>query len=232
MLKSCGIQVRREDITHEQYMDHWLNVHAPMSYKVKRLYGYVNNEVLKDITPDYLEKMVLFSEIDGIAQIWFDQPDGLNGLAATDPNIPVWFQDGPNFVGNRMGMTTDEHVLKDPKMPRPGSKAFLFLEKKADYSYQQVEDEFAELADVEKVKGLTVSEFLSGNASANLPSFEMPKVDAIVEIWAENTEQLVSLFDDKSVKSIFKREGSPILKGCLFLVNEIVTREPVDSFDE
>lgn len=231
MLKSCGIQVRREDITHAQYMEHWLNVHAPMSKKVKRLYGYVNNEVVADITPHSWNKMILFSEIDGIAQIWFDQPDGLMGLAASDPNVPVWFQDGPNFVGNRMGMTTDEHVLLSPGKPRPAGKVFLFLEKKEGKTYQDIQNFIVRMERIPEVKGLTLSEVLSGNASANLPTFEMPDIDAIGEVWASDQEKIKALINNGEMQTFFASEESPIKKGCILLVNEIVTREPVEAFD-
>lgn len=130
MYKSCGIQVRQEGKTHEQFMDHWINVHAAKSEGIgpeNGLYGYVNNEVLGFVTPEEYPKLEILDQVDGIAQMWFDQIDGLQALGAL-PQVQAWFSDGPNYCGNRVGLTLEENVIKAPGIaPRAFEKLFLFL---------------------------------------------------------------------------------------------------------
>ena len=74
MFKTCGIQVRIEGRTHEQFMDHWINVHAAKSEGVgpeQGLYGYVSNEAVGFITPDDLPKLEILDEVDGIALAYY-----------------------------------------------------------------------------------------------------------------------------------------------------------------
>ncbi len=188
MYKSFGLQVRLPGKTHAAYVDHWVNVHAPMSAGIAPLLGYVLNEVRGNVKVAGVAELEMLAEIDGIAQIWFVGKGGLAELAEI-PAVQRWFQDGPNFVGNRMGFITEEDVV-DPVAgsPRPSAKVFLFLSRKpgmaADEFRKQARAKLGSGAkEISGLRGFSVSDVISGNASVNVPDYALPEVDAIAELW-------------------------------------------------
>jgi hypothetical protein len=182
MFKTTGLQVRRDGLTHQQYVDHWLNIHAPMSDGVDGLRGYVSNEVVLAGAgvgvpcshPDF------GATLDGIAQLHFDTQDGLMRMAET-PQVQAWFADGPNFVGLRTGFVVEETVVRSPGVgaARLPFKAFCFVNAPV-----QVIDVVGDGALVRsRVAGVT--------GSTNLPGFEVPDVTQVVELWAVTQDGVV-----------------------------------------
>jgi uncharacterized protein (TIGR02118 family) len=51
-------------LTHEQFADHWTNVHAPLARKHHPVVRYVQNIVVEKLTPDA-------PDVDGIAELGF-----------------------------------------------------------------------------------------------------------------------------------------------------------------
>ena len=119
MYKSFGLQVRLPGKTHAEYVDHWVNVDAPMSAGIAPLQGYVLNEVIGNVPVAGMPELEILAEIDGIAQIWFVGKGGLAELAEI-PAVQRWFQDGPNFVGNRMGFSRRRKRLSFQSLGVPG----------------------------------------------------------------------------------------------------------------
>ena len=53
MIKSISLLTRREGITHEQFVRHWLEIHGPLAYAVPGLRRYVQSHILAERTrPD------------------------------------------------------------------------------------------------------------------------------------------------------------------------------------
>ena len=48
MIKSLSLLVRKEGLTHEQFVEHWVNVHAPLARAVPGLRRYVLTHVLAE----------------------------------------------------------------------------------------------------------------------------------------------------------------------------------------
>jgi uncharacterized protein (TIGR02118 family) len=55
---------RAPSMTHEQFADHWTNVHAPLARKHHPVVRYVQNVVVEKLTPDA-------PDVDGIAELSF-----------------------------------------------------------------------------------------------------------------------------------------------------------------
>jgi uncharacterized protein (TIGR02118 family) len=55
---------RAPRLTHEQFADHWTNVHAPLARKHHPVVRYVQNVVVEKLTPDA-------PDVDGIAELGF-----------------------------------------------------------------------------------------------------------------------------------------------------------------
>lgn len=230
MYKSCGIQVRLEGKTHEQFMDHWINVHAAKSKGIgpeDGLYGYVNNEVLGFVTPEGYPKLEILDQVDGIAQMWFDQIDGLQALGAS-PQVQAWFSDGPNYCGNRLGLTLEENVIKTPGIsPRAAEKLFLFLQLKEEYGFSALDQAVRSLPEMPFVTGLCVSRVAAENASVNLPAFTAPRIDAVVELWALNDTSFQRAMDSEAGIQFLGVLADHYCKISMLRAREIVILPPV-----
>jgi len=67
MIKVLGLLTRKDGITHEQFVKHWLEIHAPLAHAVPGIRRYVQSHILDTRTrPDIPETAV---QVDGIAEL-------------------------------------------------------------------------------------------------------------------------------------------------------------------
>jgi hypothetical protein len=112
-IKRTLLLVRRPDLTHEQFLDHWLTRHADLAKGVPGLTGAVFNTVLSEIGSDESP----WREFDGIAETWWETgPDDLGGKPSS-PEADKWMGDASNFLDLPRCRTiaSIEHVLIEPK---------------------------------------------------------------------------------------------------------------------
>ena len=93
---------RRSDITHEQFLRHWHDVHAPLVASVqgfwKHARRYVQNHCIEGSTRGYADQGGDKSgEIAGIVELWFDSMDDYKAAAA-DPGIALIQEDERRFI--------------------------------------------------------------------------------------------------------------------------------------
>jgi uncharacterized protein (TIGR02118 family) len=80
VIKSIGLLTRKDGLTHEDFVKHWLEVHAPLAHAVPGVRRYVQSHIVAERTrPDIPTTDV---EIDGIAELWYDD------RAAMEPPMP------------------------------------------------------------------------------------------------------------------------------------------------
>ena len=108
MIKSLSLLVRKDGMTHEQFMKHWVEVHGPLALKVPGLRRYVQSHIRDerrrpDIPP-------IGVEVDGIAETWYDDADAMASAAAT-PEMKALHADGALFIGRIQSFITHEHVV-------------------------------------------------------------------------------------------------------------------------
>lgn len=190
MFKSFGMQIAREGLGHAGYVDHWLNVHAPMSRDVHDLMGYVANEVVlagSALSVPRLDQN-FGGQLDGIAQLHFHTEDGLRHMAER-PEVARWFEDGPNFVGLRTGFVAEEEVILRPDRQGRKYKAIAFLAAVADVpaGIRSVAGRFP--------SGLVLSRLGSPTGSTNLPGLEVPAMDYAVELWGSDVAGATARLD-------------------------------------
>ncbi|HZV96212.1 MAG TPA: EthD domain-containing protein, partial [Candidatus Nitrosocosmicus sp.] len=74
-MKSLSLLTRKAGMTREQFVKHWVEVHAPLAHAVPGLRRYVQSHILEERRrPDIPATDV---EVDGIAELWFDDADAL-----------------------------------------------------------------------------------------------------------------------------------------------------------
>ena len=75
MIKSLSLLTRKEGTTHEQFVRHWVEVHAPLAHAVPGLRRYVQSHIVEERTrPDIPATDVA---VDGIAELWYDDREAM-----------------------------------------------------------------------------------------------------------------------------------------------------------
>ena len=70
MIKSISLLTRKPGMTHEQFMTHWVETHAPLAHAVPGLRRYVQSHIREQPTrPDIPTTEV---DVDGIAELWYE----------------------------------------------------------------------------------------------------------------------------------------------------------------
>lgn len=108
MIKSLSLLVRKEGLTHEEFVDHWVNVHAPLARAVPGLRRYVLTHLLAERTRADLPSIE--GEIDGIAELWYDDLESMQHANAS-PEARRLHADGATFIGRIKMFTTREQTI-------------------------------------------------------------------------------------------------------------------------
>ncbi len=89
--KRLGILRRKEGISHEAFVEHWLKKHAALCVKLPGLRRYSVNLVERGRFPKF--------DYDGFSELWFDSEEAL-AAAFASPEGQTLLADLPNFAGD------------------------------------------------------------------------------------------------------------------------------------
>jgi uncharacterized protein (TIGR02118 family) len=108
MIKVVGLLTRRPEFTHEQFVKHWLEIHGPLAHAVPGICRYVQSHIVGTLTrPDIPETDV---EVDGIAELWYDDEAAL-ARAAASPEMKRLTDDGALFIGRIKSFIVEEKQI-------------------------------------------------------------------------------------------------------------------------
>jgi uncharacterized protein (TIGR02118 family) len=111
VIKSISLLTRRDGWTHEQFVRHWVDIHAPLAHAVPGLRRYVQSHIVAERTrPDIPSTDV---EIDGIAELWYDDRESMAAALAT-PAARALHADGALFIGRIKTYTVEEKQIIPP----------------------------------------------------------------------------------------------------------------------
>ena len=108
MIKSVSLLVRKDGMTHEQFMKHWVQIHGPLALKVPGLRRYVQSHIRDERRRADIPALGV--DVDGIAETWYDDADAMARAAAT-PEMKALHADGALFIGRIQSFITHEHVV-------------------------------------------------------------------------------------------------------------------------
>jgi len=115
MIKIVGLLTRKAGTTHEQFVRHWFDIHGPLAHAVPGVRRYVQSHITGTRTrPDIPETDV---EVDGIAELWYDDMESFQRAAAT-PEMKALTDDGALFIGRIKTYVVEERQI----IPRPDSR--------------------------------------------------------------------------------------------------------------
>ena len=103
MIKSVSLLTRKAGLSHEEFVKHWLEVHA-----VPGLRRYVQSHIVGERTrPDIPTTDV---EVDGVAETWYDDLPAMERANAS-PQAEALHADGALFIGRIKSFITEEKVI-------------------------------------------------------------------------------------------------------------------------
>jgi uncharacterized protein (TIGR02118 family) len=107
-MKSIGLLTRRPELTHEQFIKHWKEIHGPLAYAVPGIKRYVQNDIVAEPSrPDIPDHQIA---VDGIAEIWWESEEAM--IAARDtPELKALHADGALFIGTIKSFVISERVI-------------------------------------------------------------------------------------------------------------------------
>ncbi len=108
MIKTVGLLTRKKDWTHERFMKHWVEVHAPLARAVPGLRRYVQNHIRDERRRADIEMTKV--EIDGIAELWFDDQAAFERASRT-PEMKALHADGALFIGGIKSYIVEEKLI-------------------------------------------------------------------------------------------------------------------------
>jgi uncharacterized protein (TIGR02118 family) len=99
---------RKEGLTHEDFVKHWRETHAPLAHAVPGLRRYVQSHIVEERTrPDSPSTDV---EINGIAELWYDDRAAME-RANFSPEAKRLHADGALFIGRIKSFVVEEKVI-------------------------------------------------------------------------------------------------------------------------
>jgi uncharacterized protein (TIGR02118 family) len=108
MIKSLSLLTRKPGMTREQFVKHWVEIHAPLALGVPGLRRYVQSHIVEvRQRPDI---PTLDVEIDGVAELWYDDRESM-ARALGSPEAKALHADGALFIGQIKTFTMEERII-------------------------------------------------------------------------------------------------------------------------
>jgi uncharacterized protein (TIGR02118 family) len=112
MIKVLSLLTRKSGISHQEFVRHWLDVHAPLAHAVPGIRRYVQSHIIDTLSrPDIPDTDV---EVDGIAELWYDNLEAFRRAAAT-PEMKRLTDDGALFIGRIKTYVIEEKPIIPPQ---------------------------------------------------------------------------------------------------------------------
>ena len=110
MIKAISLLTRKDGLTHEQFVKHWLEIHAPLAHAVPGIRRYVQSHIVDERKRADIAPLGVEAEIDGIAELWYDDRDAMARALAT-PEAKALHADGARFIGRIKTFIVEEKVI-------------------------------------------------------------------------------------------------------------------------
>jgi uncharacterized protein (TIGR02118 family) len=108
MIKSISLLTRRPELSHEEFVRHWVEIHAPLAHAVPGVRRYVQNHIRTERTrPDIPTTAVA---VDGVAELWYDDAEAM-ARANASPEAKRLHDDGALFIGGIKTFVVEELVI-------------------------------------------------------------------------------------------------------------------------
>ena len=108
MIKSLSLLTRKPGLSHDAFVRHWREIHAPLAHAVPGVRRYVQNHIVGERRrADIKETEVA---VDGIAELWYDDRGAMDRANAS-PEAKRLHDDGALFIGGIKTFIIEEEVI-------------------------------------------------------------------------------------------------------------------------
>lgn len=101
-VKRLGMVQRKKSLTHDQFVHHWLTVHAELCKKLPNMRRYAVNLV----APEHVAVL----GYDGFSELWFDSAEALQA-SLNSPEGKTLLADLPNFTEHIQPILVEEYLM-------------------------------------------------------------------------------------------------------------------------
>jgi len=108
MIKLHSLLTRKAGITHDEFVRHWLEIHAPLAHVVPGIRRYVQSHIAGTRSRSDIPDTDV--EVDGIAELWYDDLEASQRAAAT-PEMQRLTDDGALFIGRIKTYVIEEKTI-------------------------------------------------------------------------------------------------------------------------
>jgi uncharacterized protein (TIGR02118 family) len=107
-IKRASLLARKPGISHEEFVKHWVEIHAPMARACPGIGRYTltiikSSSTRKDVAPFEIQ-------VDGIAELWFKDQAAFEAYS-TSPATKRLRDDGATFIGREIDFVAEEKVI-------------------------------------------------------------------------------------------------------------------------
>lgn len=182
MIKGFALIPRKEGVSVAQFHKHWEEVHAPLARQIKALRRYVQSHRLPQPVPGF--DQVVY---EGIAEIWFDDLETVNGLGDNPDYVNGALPDEPNFLDQsklRFLATREEVVIPGPQIDRdtPLVKAIFLLRRRPDLSVAEFQKYWLEEHAPQIPRDAGVLRYVQCHQAPENYAHETPAFDGVAEL--------------------------------------------------
>ena len=193
MIKQVSFFKRRDDLSPEEFRDHWLNVHADVVRQLNGIVRYVQNHALEPR-----------SGFDGIAEVWFEDIESMRNVVDT-PELAAIRSDEENFIDlNTMGtVLTTEYLIKDREPPSADQKMMALVKGLLVDDPETFQSEYRDQLGplVAAVPG--IDRYVQAHARPGIyRTGRTPAYDAIAAVWFSEVDALVSSREMEAVRDL------------------------------
>ena len=108
MIKRASLLARKPGISHEEFVKHWVEVHAPMARACPGISRYTLTIVNSSSTRKDVAAFEI--QVDGIAELWFKDQAAFD-LYQNSPATKRLRDDGATFIGREIDFVTEEKIV-------------------------------------------------------------------------------------------------------------------------
>jgi len=232
MIKSIALLARRETLSHEGFVRHWVDIHVPMSSDVPCLAGYCISHIAETLRHPHAPLIAMPREIDGIAETWADNAEAQARMAASR-EAQTWFADGAQFIGHIKSWRTEEVAIIPPvRGPAPIVKVVSFIARKASYTHDAFLRHWIDIhgtmaLGVPGLRGLVLSRIIAEPERADVPTMTLdPPIDGIAEAWFDTAEARTAMARTEEAQRWFADGGLFIRQITSYATTERVVIAP------
>jgi uncharacterized protein (TIGR02118 family) len=108
MIKSLSLLTRKPPLSHDEFVRHWVTVHAPLAHAVPGLRRYVQNHIVGERHRADIPTTDV--AVDGVAELWFDDLATMQRANAS-PEAKRLHDDGALFIGGIKTFIIEEKLI-------------------------------------------------------------------------------------------------------------------------